>query len=394
MNFKTGRVRTIYLALFLLVFSQTIEESGLANITSGSYMNVIVNVCRFLLLIACIINNRHFSLKPSRLMFLAAFFVAVFLDLYNGSMTFFDVFAVAIMVPELDYYRTLQVFFHAVLSAFIIIVLFSFTGILPETSFYRGDVVRNTLGFQHPNLLAINVMALVILFILTRKRTIGEYNYATSESQIDIFDIALCLISAVFCYVVSNSLTETIVLVFVALVFGFSKVRKYFGAKELARSKIFKICIFMLIPVLALLLYYIVTNSRSDLIPEISDTFYNRYLYALFGYNIFGIHLLGVPQDAFTTFKVTTLAGSDIDCLYMKILIRYGILLSCYFLFICIICVRKYINKKNNIMLLVIVCMAIFSIFENRVLANSKFSFIFVCAFAQYSHKNTLKRYP
>ena len=384
MNIRIRKMNALYLTVFLIVFFQTVEESGLAHITSGNYMNIIINMCRILLLCVCIANNRIFVFTLSRIMFLILFLAAVILDFSNGTMTFFDVLVVAVMVPGLDYYKTLKTFFNAILSAFTIIVLMSFTGIMPHTSFYRGTVVRDTLGFQHPNLLSINVMVLVILYMLTRKRNKGEYYFAIKEVQIDWLDIFLCIVAASFCYFVSNSLTETVILSFMALIFAFLKVRRYIGAKELTKSLLFRLVCIIMIPLFAGLTYFLITNSRADLIPAITNTFYNRYLYALYGYNDFGIHLCGIPQEIFNSFKVNALAGADIDCLYIKILVRYGVLLSLYFLFICIICIRKYIEKKNSIMILMITFLAIFSLLENRVLSNSKFSFIFICAFSEY----------
>lgn len=384
MNIRINKMNALYLAIFFIVFFQTIEESGLAHVTTGNYMNIIINVCRFFLLCACVVYNRIFVFTLSKFMFLALFFIAVIIDFSNGTMTLFDVLIVAVMAPKLDYYKILKTFFCAVFGAFIIIVLMSFTGIMPHTSFYRNGAIRETLGFQHPNLLSINVMALIILYILTRKRKKGKYYFATNEMQIDWIDVFLCIVASLFCYYVSNSLTETVILILMAAIFTFLKVRRYVRTRELTRSRLFKLICIVIIPLFAGLTYFLITNSRGDLIPDITSTFYNRYLYALYGYNDFGIHLFGISQETFNSFKREALMGADIDCLYIKILVRYGIILSLYFLFMCILCARKYIEKKNNVMILIIIILAIFSLFENRVLSNSKFSFIFICAFSEY----------
>ena len=379
---KRANIKGIYISIWLLVFLQTIEESGLAHLIDYNYTNPLVNMSRLFLLIACLAHNK-FKLCGSskKIIDYTIFSMVVIVDLLYGSMTFFDVFIVVIFIDDLEYYRTIFTFWSAVLTAFILIVTFSLFGLIPEYQFYRnGGNVRITLGFQHPNLLAINVLALIILYILIRKRNKGGYRYAILEAQLDWWDITVCILAAAFCYIIPNSITETIILSMLAVIIILLKLRKLVAAKTITQNKLFKFASIIMIPLLAIGVRYLVVNSRFDLLPDMGATFSNRLLYAVYAYDAFGIHLFPVPQEEYNLFKISNLIGNDIDCLYIKILIRYGILLTLYFLCMCIRMLTEYLKKENTLMSIMIVILFVFSLMENRILSNSKFSFLFICA--------------
>ena len=361
---------------------QTIEESGLAHIIDYNYTNPLVNISRFFLLITCLAHNKFKICGNSKkIIDYIIFSIIVIIDLLYGSMTFFDVFIVVIFIDDLEYYRIISTFWSAVSTAFILIVTFSLFGLIPEYQFYRNEgTARITLGFQHPNLLAINVLALTILYILIRKRNKGGYKYAILETQLDWWDITVCILSAIFCYTVPNSITETIILSMLAMIISLLKLRKLIATKPITQNNLFKFCSIMMIPLLTIGVRYLVVNSRFDLLPDMGATFNNRLLYATYAYDAFGIHLFPVPQEEYNLFKVLNLIGNDIDCLYIKMLIRYGILLTLYFLYMCIRMLTKYLKKGNTIMSIIIVILLVFSLMENRILSNSKFSFLFICA--------------
>lgn len=390
---KHSNTRGIYIAIWLLVFLQTIEESGLAHLVNYNYMNPLINISRIFLLIVCLGYNKFKISGNKRKIFnYLVFFAVVIIDFVYGSMTFFDVFIVVVFISDLKYYRTLYTFWTATVSAFILIVLSSLLRITPEYQFYRsGGSTRKSLGFQQPNLLAINVLALVILYILIRKRNKGKYKFAIVEGQLDWWDVFVCILAAVFCYVVPNSITETIILLMLAAIIILLKLRKQIATRSITRSKVFRFWSIFMIFLLGVGARYLVVNSRFDLLPSISSTLSNRLLYAVYGYNEFGIHLFPVSQEKYNAFKITSLIGNDIDCLYIKVLIRYGILLALYFLYMCIKTLIMYLKKGNTIMSIVMISLLIFSLMENRVLSNSKFSFLFICALSTQLDNNKIK---
>lgn len=379
---KYSNTRGIYIAIWLLVFLQTIEESGLAHLINYNYMNPLININRIFLLIACLGHNKFkIGGNKRKILNYLIFFTVVIIDFAYGSMTFFDIFVVVVFISDLKYYRTLHIFWTAVLSAFILIVSSSMLRITPEYQFYRsGGATRISLGFQQPNLLSINLLALVVLYILIRKRNNGKYKFAIVEGQLDWWDVVVCILGAIFCYIVPNSITETIILLMLAAIIVLLKLRRLITTRSITRSKVFKFCSIFMIFLLGVGTRYLVVNSRFDLLPSISSTFSNRLLYAVYGYNEFGIHLFPVPQEKYDAFKIISLIGNDIDCLYIKILIRYGILLALYFLYMCIKTLILYLKKGNTIMSIVMISLLIFSLMENRILSNSKFSFLFICA--------------
>ena len=387
---KHSNTKGIYMAIWLLVFLQTIEESGLARLINYNYMNPLINISRIFLLMVCLGHNK-FKIKGNKRKILnyLIFFAVVIIDFVYGSMTFFDVFVVVVFISDLKYYRTLYTFWTAILSAFILIVLSSLLRIIPEYQFYRNEgSARISLGFQQPNLLSINLLALVVLYILIRKRSKGKYKFAIVEGQLDWWDVVTCILAAIFCYVVPNSITETIILLMLAVIIVLLKLRKLITSKSITRSKVFRFCSIFMIFLLGVGTRYLVVNSRFDLLPSITSTFSNRLLYAVYGYNEFGIHLFPVSQEKYNAFKLTNLVGNDIDCLYIKVLIRYGILLALYFLYMCIKTLIMYLKKGNTIMSIVMISLLIFSLMENRVLSNSKFSFLFICALSTQIDNN------
>lgn len=211
-------------------------------------------------------------------------------------------------------------FLKTTICFFVIVVLFSLLHIIPlSPAFYRGEIYRNTLGFNHPNAggyYSFLIAASLFIKDFKRKRRLT---------------LIWLIILAIVPYVIFNCRTALIAI----LVIIFAYLINLIGLnviKQLLKIKFIKLLLVFLVVGLAISLFYVSENLTSFLWLNniLSARLENNYLY-LQNYNVHILGNAGVPTwiSVYDGWGVRYL-----DSGYMQGLLCLGLINSIMYLYI------------------------------------------------------------
>lgn len=364
----------IYVILFIYIFCDTINSRSLfAYRFNLGLFRYCIYMCKITLFAYFLYSNRCIGKKQG--IELLLFLAVAFVTLWRVNSIFMDIFAVALTAKR-DYKKTLNVFFYSLLFAILTIVYFDAIGLLPRYYTYRSDGLRRyTLGFNHPNNLAFLIVTLVFLFVLKNGRKYG------------IIDHILTICAAVFCYKVPNSLTSAMVLLLFELIIIVQQLYQYLFKSEIINSNLIRKMLIILLPACILIVYYIIFNLNQTFLLDVNGTIMSRINQSRtalnqYGFSIWGQEVNLVSQTAiyFGTVSSDTRFFA-IDCLYVFLPVRYGIIPSIYFLYQYTRCMYIYMKKRNMVAFTIGISLIVFSLMETALL-STMMSFFFICAYA------------
>lgn len=364
----------IYVILFIYIFFDTISsKSLLAYRFNLRLFRYCIYICKIILFAYFLYSNR--SIRKKQSFELLLFLAVAFVTLWRVNSIFMDIFTVALTAKR-DYKKTINAFFYSLVFSVLAIVCLDAIGLLPRYYTYRSDGMRRyTLGFNHPNNLAFLVVILVFLFVLKNGRKYG------------IFDHILTVCAAVFCYKVPNSLTSAMILLLFELIIIVQQLYQYLFKSEIINSNLMRKTIIILLPVCILVVYYIIFNLSQSFLLDVNGTIMSRINQSKIALNQYGFSIWGqevnlVSQTAiyFGTVSSDTRFFA-IDCLYVFLPVKYGIIPSLYFLYQYTRCMCIYMKKKNMVAFTIGISLIIFSLMETALL-STMMSFFFICAYA------------
>lgn len=259
------------------------------------------------------------------------------------------------------------------------VITLAFFRILPTNIMYRSDgMVRNSLGFNHPNTLGLSLLVIAIL-VFTEK-------YENLEKK-DIFEFSVLL---GIIYFISNSRTSTIlclILVVVALWKMLNiEIRKVnFPLKKMFynASLIFGV-LFLIFGVVWLIRNYDMLDYNESLNELVSGRLRNAAIY----YKAFPPKILGQRMDQFRLDN-DNFTKLYLDSGFMVLLIRNGI----FSFFLYIVGIIKSImkaNKGGNSGTIIALVLLIISMMLEQAALEWVFLGPMFIAFADYEFQNSI----
>ncbi len=234
----------------------------------------------------------------------------------------------------------------------ITVLLLCKVGIIEDVLVTRGEIVRHSLGFYHPNVFGDNVVLLFFEYIYLQ-----IYDKETSWKNIITYS-AIGIALSIITYFVSN--TRSAILAIFMILMGII-VKKCNIIEKLKNNKTIKFIITNIFIILEIFTIIItISYYNNNFIGNIVNKMFSLRLY----YNVqffehFGITPFGVNFNGFSNSEMT------LDMAYSNILIRYGIFFT---IFLCIIFKKllKYLyNNKNYILLVIFLIFITNGLFEN-----------------------------
>lgn len=364
-----------YIVITLLLFCSVLQASLLGYVNSSllSLIYLISLILRLALVLFWILSNPRYSKKD-----IAGSFVLFILIITSyisiGSLTLFDLFFVAMTYKKLEYEKTINCFIMGILFGFITVLLLYYIGGLPSFSIFRNETgfARNSFGFSHPNVAGRMVLYLCMLWILKRKK------------EVRVIELIIMSVAAYWVYVYPNSITASLMIILLIVVVLISKCYKYLFNRDFVTSAIVRWGSMILIPSVFIVTFYLVANSGNhSVIAYISETFYSRFwggLAAIQQYpiNLFGnkIRMIGAAERYFGG---NSQSYFTIDCLYVLLPVRYGIITTLYVAYRIFDAIKITLRFKQTYLLIVLIVMLIYSFAENGLTLFYS-SFVFICA--------------
>lgn len=194
------------------------------------------------------------------------------------------------------------------------IIMLSFLGVLDNTVMMRGDgSIRFSLGFNHVNGLGAVIMELCLLLLST--------NSFKTNAKLVCFFIG----SAIFCWVVPNSRTCSLLIFSALVIYFYIKNVNKFPAKQFVKW-LFRIFI-VTIPIITVIISSIYDNSSLSF-SNLNEILSGRLYYGSLFLQEYPITLFGTEIKLFNNADAFANSTSYmfLDCAYIYIGIKYGII--------------------------------------------------------------------
>lgn len=235
----------------------------------------------------------------------------------------------------------------------IVLTLISYWGGLAKDVIMvrENGQVRHSMGFIHPNSYATHVAYASLMYIFIRKKKITQ------------FELILILLINVLVSKTTGTRTSLFIIVIGIILISIEKILKNNVISNI--SKINWFCIFGIISLVSSYMYiqyYTVLSPLNDLFSgRIRQS--SEFLYK-YNISIFGQYLkMGVDNSIGDTYGKLYI----LDNMYVKLILQYGCILTCYF-FGYFNYVRKK-NKSNFIIQVYLLLLALYGISESSPLS-------------------------
>lgn len=348
-----------------------------ANPTLISSLGKINLIIHFLTLLIWLFLFSRGKRKKKELIPIIAFFVISFLS-WRTSNNFkvFDVFFVPVLFSKfIDYKKIIKIYISTIILVSGIIILLYYRGFFPSYISTRDNgTIRTSLGYGHPNTLGFLALLLVILF------------YLYKNGKLNVVDYIIGYGASLWVYIYPNSITSSLLIFAFVTVLIIINLYQFLFKKNIIKSRFLQFISIIGIPILIFAIYNLtISNYGSRITDDLLSTFASRFLLAYRGVKTYGIHLLGNTSIEYVGSVSQYFSSSYseyfvIDCFYMYMLVSFGIIPTIYYFYKMIDSIRVVINKKNTVLWISLIIIAVFQICESG-LANILGASLYILAF-------------
>lgn len=298
-----------YVGYFAFLIGATISYS----VVAVPFMNFIKYLGLGIMFLYMLYANRRSSWKIW-LLLISAYLVTLIIVHVSGTRLFLEILVFITAFKDIDFNKFIKRDFLLRLGIVLVVVGLGAIGVLDSTIRSREDgILRYALGFNHPNLLGLQVIFLSLEFVyLNRNRK-------------NLWSIVVVFAALLFNYKITNSRTAMIVSI---MLLPFLLIPKRMYTKIFSNKFVGLImkASFVIFLVLALALCFWYTKDNTILL-SINNAFSYRLSLGhsyLFDYGIlepFGNNLTSLEATILGLPKST---GKPIDIGYLHVLIRFG----------------------------------------------------------------------
>ena len=294
------------------------------------------------------------------------------LSLYiTGETTFADAFMAAALMQDANHTRVIRAFLLSISGAFMLVLLLAVFKIIGP---WDADD-RLYFGFCNPMAVSWIVYAatLLAMAVLWEKK-----HYAAM--------LGLTGVSALFLQFGSQGKTAVLTYPVIIAVLLIQALYEKKSGHSLPEQKWFRtVC--CIIPLFLLITCFMVAESAGarEAVLRIGQSFYNRFNMGYYFLRDYGISIWGsrmpLPLDAVTSAKYGYAEGDPmvLDCLYLKLPIKYGVISTVYFFYMTYRSLLGYLRQKNILMLSIFMGLCVYSMMD-RIVLLLPFTFIYILA--------------
>lgn len=337
-----------YVALAIVIVANILfVESTLINffsIDKGVWLGLCENVCWSLLFFRSVFLEKYSKKEVLIIAFLLSL-SGISMIMSGGSHLLLNSIVFLISSKNVNFSKIVKVALLSNILGVGIILIMALTGLIEANAVsrvYDGTrvVMRFSLGFSQPNYLGSHlfIICLCIAFIYFKRMSFKT--------------ISVIVILDVFIYMTCYSRTNCILVISILIV---SVVANKVDTIQLNGYSVIK-KILTILPIAIFIAIVICSIFYSDFwLGTINKLMSNRLLYSHEYFNNYGFSILGQPVD----FSEITTRAYTIDCAYIYLAIRFGVIWA--FLFPCVytqICKRAIqINRLDIVVLVVTVAL-------------------------------------
>jgi hypothetical protein len=170
------------------------------------------------------------------------------------------------------------------------------------------------------------------------------------------------------------------------------KLYKILFKKEAVSGALLRLTGMIVVPVIFGVIFYLLVNMDScSILKDISETVYSRFSMGLEAIKRYSINLFGNKITFVTSSQRYFSNSSDsyfvVDCLYILLLVRFGIIATLYYVYQLYLVIIKSIRKKDTYLFMGMILLLLYSVLENGMTVIGT-SYMFVAASARWSEEN------
>lgn len=260
-----------------------------------------------------------------------------------------------------------------------VVVLLNSIGWIDNRITYRAEIVRYSLGFQHPNILGIRIFQLLACHFYVHRR------------QIRIRDYIYLLLAVFFTFKVPNSQTAYIsLLVLLGTSVLYSAFEKYHKnmLTLYQNALILGAVMFNILSVL----WSVTAISPGSFVDRVNSFMSVRFSSCHQVYKTYGITLWGQYFIAsMSTAKLSRLSELlYLDNAYMFLLLRMGVVAYFLFSLVYILNMFQCREKKQGMLLVILFVYALYGVMEQGLFMLTQNIFLVSFASLLYKRENTM----
>jgi hypothetical protein len=279
-----------------------------------------------------------------------------------------------IAAKKLDLNKTVHMIYKILLITTLLVILLYLIGFIPEYTMYRNGVVRHSMGFSHPNQLALRVFQFIACHCYLR------------WEKFDFKDVIIISMLALFIIKTTYSQTAFVCIILLIILTVFTK----FANTYLRGSNVLLGNIYWLASIFAMIisiLFSIIDVKKYTLLNKLDQLASIRFSAAHKVYEIYGISLLG--QRIFISEEERLLVGINeklyLDSSYCTLLIRFGVL--SFLIFVIAYFYTFYKFKNIPVMAVIFFTYSVYGIMEQNLISLMHNVFILTLAWTLYPKK-------
>ena len=351
-------VYLVCLSLLIILFNATCSTFDTASLP---WLPGILSKSRYLLLavmfISIIMIEGSYSVKE--LIIIASAGFLILLSARNcGDKNILFSLIVIVSSRNISVKKAARVYFFTYLAIIVLIIGLFAAGALDDFTMERGaDLVRHSLGFNHPNLLGRFIMVEIIAFML-----------AYPEKNNSLIFYAASFLLAIFVYIVPNS--RAAALCIIALIFFSLAMNRMGSGKALYRIAAYcSVPLFSLVSIVSTIVYtqesnvfFLIDEFSSGRIHAAHEIYLRSGWGGLFGKNVYGLNI-------------------PLDNIYAKLFLAYGIAATVIFLCMYILAIHRGVKCSRTDIVVCLMVFALYGVFEiHMVYVLYNLPLICICA--------------
>lgn len=348
MEKKSAKLEKLYLIAFSLYLFQSFLSTTMFITIIPSVFFTIIKVISILLVFIKIIMEKY-NKKKFVIILISSFLliISALISSY-GSIFIFLLFIVG--AYNVCFRKIVKLYFSLCLVLLIISIISSKIGIIQDLIYTKNGRLRDSFGIVYPTDFASHVFFIMISYIYLKGKDINFFNY--------IIILIVSLLVYYFCY---TRLDISCMLLLIIISYMYKKNKINFKNKYIKLTLIFSFVICAFIGIFLTLNY----DYRNEKYVKIDQLLSGRLTIGKMMYNQYGVKWFGQEINDYgfggsLVFKYDTY--NYIDCSYLRILLKYGIVTFTLLVLFNIMFYRKLYNNGNNLLLLLMLVVSINSI--------------------------------
>lgn len=292
--------------------------------------------------------------------------LSIIISFFSKNTTVSFLFFVMLALRKMEFDKLISITFRTVLITFFIIINLSLLKIIPDWIYYRGEIVRHSLGFKYATNTVGIYLSIILMFFYTKRFNATNYELVILETI------------NVFLYSYTNGRLSFIlisIILFSLFLAKFKFIRKCFASKKV--QNLIKIMCFSLPMILFItfnLFVYLYGNNNS-LAVKLDKMLSGRIKYTYQSYEDYGITLFGQDIDwkgwgghgYIDTEDIEEFKYSYVDSSYARIMFDYGIIFTIIVLIGYTIVLIENYKFKNYWIIFTLFFVLIWSLIEQHL---------------------------